>query len=164
MFKFLLGVVAGISLGILFAPKEGKKLRKELASSEDKFKTFGKILLSSSRDASEEIKKIISSKEFQSYIKDGKEKANEAIDFLAEKGKKLSLRAQDELNDIIEMAQKEISVQKKVAKKKIAKAKKVVKKKVDTAKKTAKKKVEKTKKTIKKTASKAKKTIKKKLG
>ncbi len=97
MKKLLLGLLGGVSLGLLFAPEKGKDLRKKLASSDNALKEFGNAFVLAGKDASTEVQELIDSEEIQELLSKGKVKAE---DILA-KGKDLSAVGKAELKQVI---------------------------------------------------------------
>lgn len=130
MKKFLFGLLAGISAGILFAPENGKKLRTRLKKSNAKFSDFGDALLKAGKDANGEVKELIESPEMKKLLQSGKENADRFLAYAEEKGKNLSVAAQKEFSDLTEKAMDHAE-----------KAKKTVAKKANTVKKTVEKKL-----------------------
>jgi len=139
MRKFLLGLLAGISAGILFAPESGKKLRARLKKSDAKLSDFGKCLLDAGRDAGGEIEAFLKNPEIQKFLENSKKSVADFAEILEKKGGELSQTAKKEFEKIVdaslkkaESAKKELSEKskaiKKVAEKKVAAAKKAVKK------------------------------------
>ena len=63
MKKMLLGLLGGLSLGMLFAPEKGASLREKLSKSDNKIKDFGDAFMAAGKDASDEAKGFINSKE-----------------------------------------------------------------------------------------------------
>lgn len=97
MKKLLIGLLSGITLGLLFAPKEGKKLRASLSKSDEKLSDFGKEVLAAAKDAGSEVEKFIKSEEVQAILKKGKANISEII----KEGEKLSTKGKKELEKII---------------------------------------------------------------
>lgn len=147
MKRLLFGILAGISAGLLFAPKSGKKLREALKKSDTKFSDFADELLKAAKDAGTEVKTLIDSKEVQDMITSGKKSAEDFLNIVDEKKEELSKKAKVELDELLGTALES-------AKKTGAKAKKTVDKKTSTAKKAVKKKASDAKKTIKKAVKK----------
>jgi len=106
MRKFILGLLAGITAGVLFAPKSGKALRKELINSDDKFLVFSKNLQAMGADASLEAQKVIKSKEIQKLLKQGTTAAGDLLDTLERKAATKSSSLQKELGTIVDQAWK----------------------------------------------------------
>lgn len=117
MKKLLLGLLGGLSLGMLFAPKKGEELRGELSKSENKFQIFADNFSILAKTASDEVKEYLATKEAQDLITKGKNITAE----LVEKAKDLSENAQEELHALLknaeEKGEKIISQGKKAAKK-----------------------------------------------
>jgi len=130
MKKFLFGLLAGISAGILFAPESGKKLRTRLKKSDAKFADFGEALLKAGKDASGEVKDLIESKEMQELLKSGKENADRFLTYAEEKGKDLSISAQKEFSALTEKALDHAEKAKNTVTKKAKTVKKTVEKKL----------------------------------
>lgn len=174
MKKLLFGLIAGLSAGILFAPKPGKKLREQLKNSDAKFADFGNALLDAAKDAGGEVQEVFDSEEMQKMLTSGKKSVDEFVSLLEEKGGDLSKKAQAELEDLLDnavvnaekvkkTAKKKVSTAKKAAEKTVKTVKKDVKKKTAAAKKVATKKVAEAKKTAQKTIAKAAKKAEKKM-
>ncbi len=157
MKKLLLGLIAGISAGLLFAPKSGKKLREQLKNSDERFVDFGNALLDATKDAGSEVKDLLESDEIKDMLTSGKKSVEDFANVIEEKGSELSKRAQKELDTLVEDA---IDTAKK-AKTNVKKKAKIIKKKAGVIKKTAIKKATTVKKRITKKAPVAKKSSKK---
>lgn len=136
MRKFLFGLLAGISAGILFAPESGKKLRDRLKKSDARASDFGKALLEAGKGASAEVRSVIATKEVQGWIESGQKSFSEFIRLAEEKAEILSERAKEEFNEVLGIALKKAESIKRDAKKTGKNAQKVIQKKVKTAKKT----------------------------
>jgi len=104
LFKVLAGLATGISLGVLFAPEKGKKLRKKIFTSKDKLTIFKETFQEMSQDASAEIKKILRKKEIKNLFSLGKEKFDDVIEKLKEQGEDLSEKAKEEFSTLIDRA------------------------------------------------------------
>ncbi len=111
---FIASVLAGVSLGILFAPEKGKTLRNKLAKSSDKLGAFGKELLSAAEDASQEVQKILKRKDVQDLISSGKAELEDLYKTAEKKGKKLSAKAKKELKELTDAAEKKVKHMKKM--------------------------------------------------
>ncbi len=150
MKKILFGLLAGISAGILFAPKSGKRLRTELRKSESKFSAFGQALLDAAKGVGDEAKGVLDSKEVKDLIASGKKSAGDLVALLEAKSEEMSSKARKELEGVLNMAIKradetaadiedEAANTKKRAAKKAKAVKKQVAKKADSTAKQGKK-------------------------
>lgn len=104
MKNLIIGLLGGISLGLLFAPEKGKTLRDKLAQSDSKIKDFGEALISVGKDASDEVKLFLNSDDVASVLAKGQTSADE----LLVKGKQLSNKGQEEVKALFEKASTEI--------------------------------------------------------
>lgn len=123
MKKLLLGILGGVSLGMLFAPKKGDELRKDLAESDNKIKTFADQFVEMTKGASEEVQAFVKAHEKDEWVINGRKGVEELIG----KAKDLSITAKEELTALVESAEKEgkktIEEGKKAAKKAVEKLK-----------------------------------------
>lgn len=150
MRKFLIGLLAGVSAGILFAPKSGKQLREELAKSKTKASDFANSLLQAAQGASGEVQTFLQSGDVQKMISSGKKSAEEFLLLLDTKRKELSIDGQEELENLLGKACDALLGTKKILEKKGEAIRKTAKKKVNSAVKAAKKTVKKVKKDLNK--------------
>ena len=157
MKKLLFGILAGLSAGLLFAPKSGKKLREQLKKSDAKLTDFGNALLEAAKDAGDEVKTCIESEEVQKMLTSGKKNIDDFVRILEKKGGELSKKARMEFDTLLDEALEAAEQTKKTVEKKAKTLTKAAKKKAATTKKAAAKKV----KAVKKEAEKKVKTIKK---
>lgn len=83
-FRFFAGVVGGTALGLLFAKKEGKQLRKELKgkSSKEIAEMIGKEMLAVGKDVADEVKE---NPEVKKMVKKGTDQAKKAVKNVKEK-------------------------------------------------------------------------------
>lgn len=100
----MIGLLAGISAGILFAPKSGKKLRAELMASDEKFTSFGKALVAAAKDVGGEVQSAIDSKEISALIAAGKKSADDLLTLLEEKSAAFSEKAKQQFDNVLGMA------------------------------------------------------------
>lgn len=104
MKKLLFGLIAGISAGLLFAPKSGKNLRKELRKSDSKFTAFGQALRDAAKDVGDEAKGVLNSKDVQEMIASGKKSAEDLLALLETKSEEMSTKARKELDRVLGIA------------------------------------------------------------
>ncbi len=139
MKKFVFGLLAGISAGLLFAPESGKKLREKLKKSDAKISDFGKALLEAGKSASAEVQKIIETPEVREWIEGGKKTLSDFGEAIEEKANTLSEKARNEFEEIMGIALKKAESIKKEVKKKSVIAQKTLEKKGVAVKKSIKK-------------------------
>ena len=160
--RYIVGLLSGLTFGMLFAPKKGKKLRTELfqkgsKSGQDALGVLANAFKDAGMDAVEEMKKITDNEQLAAALSMSKEKMREYLSQLEETGYDVAERAQEKMEEFTEMAGKTASAFKKRAVTKKKAAVRTVKKAGKTAKKEVKKAVKKvaTKKTpARKTAAK----------
>ena len=160
MKKFLFALLAGVSAGILFAPKSGKKLREQLKNSDTRFTDFGNALVDATKDAGLEVQEFIDSDDVKNVLASGKKTVEDFATVLDEKGSELSKKAQAELDTLVENAIKTA----KEAKKSVSQVKDNAIEKVKSVKKSTTKKSAVIKKTAEKKAKNAAKIVSKKIG
>lgn len=148
MKKFLVGLLAGVSAGMLFAPKSGKQLRKELVNSKTKATDFATLLLEAGKDASGEVQDLLQSSDIQKMISSGKKSVGEFFLTLEGKRKELSADGQKELENLLEKACNMILGTKGILEKKGNALQKTAQKKATSAVKSVKKVVKKVKKDL----------------
>jgi gas vesicle protein len=162
--KLIFGVMIGGVYGMLFAQKPGKKLRSELATSENPLKTLFSEGLKVDKEArsaavewaknSEELQKVMTSgkDQFNAVVAAGKEMTDDARNEAQKKLEEVAANATKAAHELRDSASQKLNRSSKKATKSIAKAKK-----------TASKKIDKTAKTVNKKATAAKKTVNKKV-
>ncbi len=111
--NLLATLAAGFSLGILFAPKKGKELRKSLSESDNKFNQFTDVLITAGKDASKEVKKFLAKDDVQNLINKGKTHAGDLLKKLKEGSKDLPKKAQKELSSLVDKAKNAVKKKKK---------------------------------------------------
>lgn len=104
MKKFIFGLLAGISAGILFAPKSGRKFRDELRASDTKFSAFGQALADAAKSAGDEVRTLIESDDVQKLLASGKDSAGKLWTVLQQRGSELSEQAKGQLNEVMNTA------------------------------------------------------------
>lgn len=110
MKKLLLGLLGGLSLGMLFAPEKGKTLRDKIAHSDNKVDEIKNAFLAATQDASQEVKQLINSKDVQDLIGKGKDGIEELKTTMSQKATTLSTDGQVEakktIDTLVEKAKK----------------------------------------------------------
>ncbi len=164
--RYVVGLISGLTFGMLFAPKKGKKLRDELVkkggeSGHEALMTLFNAFRDAGTDAVSEMKKLSESEQLQSALSMSKDKMREYLSELEEGSFDIAARAQEKMEDISDMAVAAGTKFKKRAVKKKATIKRTIKSRVKKAKKTVKAKTKGVKKAVTKKVSAKKKTTKK---
>lgn len=179
--KYIVGLISGLTFGMLFAPKKGKDLRKELVkhgkkSNSDGFKVLGDAFKEAGQDVAKEFKNLTEHEQVSAFLELSQDKMKSFLDAAEEKGYDVAATVQEKLEEFsilakrkakdlkgeVKTVKKSLKATKKRAKSKVKKVKKVIKKVKTAAEKevekvTAKKPVKRRKKraTSKKSAKKA---------
>jgi len=150
--RYIIGLVSGLTFGMLFAPKQGKKLRDDIMkksseSGAEGLKELGSAFLDAGEEAWSEIKNLSEHEQVEAFLDMSKEKLQQYLSTIEGKGYDVAVIAQNKLEEIAELAAS-----------KAKKFKSKVQKKASPIgfKKRRVKKAAKSKKTIKKVAAKAK--------
>ena len=148
--RYLVGLISGLTFGMLFAPKQGKKLRQELAkksgeSGQEALAALYKAFKDAGADAFSEMRKLSDNEQLQSALSMSKDRMREYLKQLEETGYDLAAQAQEGLDDVADFAETAT----KNLKKKVSRKKGAVKRAVKTQAKSVKKTVDrKTKKVV----------------
>ena len=145
--KYIVGLLSGLTFGMLFAPKKGKELRRELAkktSGSDPYaschegaKVLGKAFKDAGEEAWEELRTLGENEQVAALVELSQEKMKEFLDTAEEKGYDVASYVQERLEGLAslaktkaegvrEMATKQAVVTKKKVGKKVRRAKKKV--------------------------------------
>lgn len=130
-FRFIAGLAGGTALGLLFAKKSGKDLRKQLKGKNSKqiAEVLGKELLDAGKDMKEVAEEIAESKQVKQLVNKGKAEVAKAVS----KGKAEMSKAVSQAKKAVSDVKKKAPAAKAAVKKEV---KQVVKKVVAKAKKT----------------------------
>jgi len=107
-FKTIFWFLTGISAGIFFAPKPGKKLRDEISKSKQKLSKLGEIFMEAAKDANSEIKELLNSKEVQKIFENGKKSMEDFLKISEKKIKKFSKEAEKEFKNIVKKVSEKV--------------------------------------------------------
>ena len=148
--RYIVGLLSGLTFGMLFAPKKGKDLRKAIAtksseSGTEGFKVLAEAFMEAGGEAWEEVKNLSEHEQVEAALDITKEKLREYLGIIEERGYDVASVAQGKLEEIAELAtskaqQFKNKVQKKAKTVKKTSAKKVTFAKRRVSKKTAKRK------------------------
>jgi len=136
--RYVVGLISGLTFGMLFAPKKGKKLRDELVrkggeSGHDALMALFNAFKDAGTDAVSEMKKLSENEQLQSALNMSKGKMREYLSSIEDKGYDFAATAQDKVEEFSDMAVEVGTKFKKRAMKKKAAVKKAVKSRVRKA-------------------------------
>lgn len=157
--RYIVGLISGLTFGMLFAPKKGKKLREEIfkkggESGQEALLTLYKAFKDAGVDAVGEMKKLSESEQLQSALSMSKEKMRDYLSEIEEGGYDIAARAQEKVEEFSDMA---VAAGTKFKKRAVKKAKRTVKSRPKAVKRSPAKKVLKKRATSKKKAASKKK-------
>jgi gas vesicle protein len=144
--RYVIGLLSGLTFGMLFAPKKGKELRKNITkksseSGTEGFKVLAEAFLEAGGEAWEEVKNLSEHEQVEAALDITKEKLKEYLGLIEERGYDVASVAQGKLEEIADLATSKAKQFKNKAHKKRRAAKKTVTKKVTFAKRRVSKKV-----------------------
>lgn len=156
--RYIIGLISGLTFGMLFAPKKGKDLRKELMdksskSGPDGLKVLGKAFKGAGEDALKELKSLSEHEQIAAFLELSHEKMKTFLEAAEEKGYDVATAVQEKLEELGAMAKGKMGA----VKEEIADIEMDVKKKAATAKKN----ISFTKRRVVQKAKKAKRAVKK---
>ncbi len=107
--KYLIGLVSGLTFGMLFATKKGKDLRQEIfeKGSEDHMKglkALGNAFKGAGAEAIEELKKVSEHKEVAALLEISQDKMREFLDSAQDRGYDVAAYVQEKLEGLAFMA------------------------------------------------------------
>ena len=149
--KYIVGLLSGLTFGMLFAPKKGRELRKELAkktSGSDPYsschegaKVIGKAFKDAGEEAWAELRSLGENEQVAALVELSQEKMKEFLDTAEEKGYDVASYVQEKLEGLASLAKTKAKGVSGMAVKHAAATKKKVGKKVRRKVSAAKKKV-----------------------
>ena len=109
--KYIVGLISGLTFGMLFAPKTGKDLRDELVKKTSESGTEGlKVLGNAFRDAGEdvmkELKGLSEHEQVSAFLELSHDKMKKFLEAAQEKGYDVAAAVQEKLEDLAGMAKK----------------------------------------------------------
>lgn len=107
--RYIIGLVSGLTFGMLFAPKQGKKLRDDILkksseSGAEGLKELGGAFLDAGEEAWSEIKNLSEHEQVEAFLDMSKEKLQHYLSTIEGKGYDVAAVAQDKLEEIAELA------------------------------------------------------------
>lgn len=132
--KYIIGLVSGITFGMLFAPKKGKDLRSEILKNkgDDPYETChsgAKVLGKAFKEAGEEIwdelKGLSDHEQVSAFLELSKEKMRSFLDKAEEKGYDVATVVQDKLEGLSAVAKEKADEVRKKADEVKGKVKKI---------------------------------------
>ena len=107
--RYIFGLLSGLTFGMLFAPKKGEDLRKDIAkkasqSNTEGFKVLGNAFMEAGSDAYKEMKNLSENEQIAATLEVSKEKLKEYFDLIEAKGYDAAAIAQEKFEEIAEFA------------------------------------------------------------
>ena len=108
--RYIIGLVSGLTFGMLFAPKKGKQLRDDIAKKSSQsggtegLKELCNAFLGAGEEAVNEIKSLSEHEQVEAFLDMSKEKIQEYLGTIEEHGYDVASVAQEKLEEIAEMA------------------------------------------------------------
>lgn len=107
--RYLVGLVSGLTFGMLFAPKKGSQLRAELMkkggeSGQDAVLALFNAFRDAGADAVGEMKKLTENEQLRSALNMSKEKMHEYLSQIEDSGYDVAAQAQEKVEQLTEMA------------------------------------------------------------
>ena len=103
--RYIIGLVGGLTFGMLFAPKKGKDLRKELLekssrSGTETLEALGSAFKGAGKDALGELKSISENEQVSAFLSLSKDKMKAFLETAEDKGIDIASALQEKLNYI----------------------------------------------------------------
>jgi gas vesicle protein len=143
--RYIVGLISGLTFGMLFAPKKGKDLRRDIikkgsSSGQEGLKTLGGAFMDAGEEVLSELKNLSENEQVAAMLEMSKEKLGEYLSFIEGRGYDVAGIAQKKLEEIAVFAtDKARQLEKRAAEKENDFVKKAVKKPAFTNKKVSKK-------------------------
>jgi len=123
--RYIVGLISGLTFGMLFAPRKGKDLRKELmkkgkksdpySSCHEGAKVLGKAFKEAGEDAWGEIKSLGDHEQVAALLEMSKEKMHAFLEMAEEKGYDVAATVQEKLEGLVEMVKEKAEEGKEMA-------------------------------------------------
>jgi gas vesicle protein len=107
--RYVIGLLSGLTFGMLFAPKKGTDLRKDIikkgsVSGQEGLKVLGNAFMDAGGEAWEEIKNLSENEQVEAMLEMSKEKLREYLSFIENEGYDTAAIAQEKLEEIAKLA------------------------------------------------------------
>lgn len=112
--RYVIGLLSGLTFGMLFAPKRGKELRREIfekgsESGMEGLKALGNAFKGAGEEAVRELKNFSEHKDVAELLDISKEKMRMFLDDAKDRGYDVAAYVQDKLEDLAGMARDHVS-------------------------------------------------------
>lgn len=107
--RYIVGLISGLTFGMLFAPKKGSQLREELVrkggqSSHDALMALFNAFRDAGTDAVGEMRKLSENDQIRSALSLSKEKMHEYLSQIEEGGYDVAAKAQEKVEEFSDLA------------------------------------------------------------
>jgi gas vesicle protein len=107
--RYIIGLLSGLTFGMLFAPKKGEELRKDICkkssqSGAEGLKVLGEAFLQAGGEAWDEIKDLSEHEQVAAVMEASKAKLKEYLSALEDKGYDSAAIAQQKLEELADFA------------------------------------------------------------
>jgi len=132
--RYIVGLISGLTFGMLFAPKKGKMLRDDILkrseeSGADALAVLGRAMKEAGEEAWQEVKGLSEHEQVEAVLAMSKEKIQEFLASIEDSGYETAGKAQEKLEELAMMATKEAKRFKAKSEKKVKQVEKHLKKK-----------------------------------
>jgi len=107
--RYIVGLLSGLTFGMLFAPKKGEQLRKDICkkssqSGTEGLKVLGEAFMQAGGEAWDEIKNLSEHEQVAAVMDASKAKLKEYLSMLEDKGYDSAATAQQKLEELADFA------------------------------------------------------------
>jgi len=118
--RYIIGLISGLTFGMLFAPKKGKELREEIMrrgneSGTEGLKVLGKAFRGAGEDALKELKNLSEHEQVTAFLELSHDKMKSFLEAAEEKGYDVASAVQEKFEDLAKMAKGKMEEIKKKA-------------------------------------------------
>jgi len=118
--KYIVGLISGLTFGLLFAPRKGEELRAELSKKSSKsgaegLRVLGNAFKGAGKDALSELKNLSEHEQVAAFLELSHEKMKSFLEAAEERGYDVAEAVQEKLQSFAEMAKdKAIEIKDKI--------------------------------------------------